>query len=185
MIRPTSLLRSRLLSFSKSAGPALRSTALRSLATSSSPSGAASYSASSNAELFDEKFSITQEGSNVSVASRKPIVPFPQSPLKPVPPHILRPPYAATGQVPYSQFTEQIVVHDADSADMMRHAARLARRTLDLACSAAEPGVTSDEVDTVVHEAIIAVRETRRLDSGEGIVTVIAPATRPLLQSCK
>jgi hypothetical protein len=48
--------------------------------------------------------------------------------------------------------------------DLMRHAARLARRTLDLACSAAEPGVTSDEVDTVVHEAIIAVRERRRDD---------------------
>jgi hypothetical protein len=67
------------------------------------------------------------------------------------------------------------VVHDADSADLMRHAARLARRTLDLACSAAEPGVTSDEVDTVVHEAIIAVRETRRLsDSDDASDTAVA-----------
>jgi hypothetical protein len=169
MIRQTFLLRSRLLSFSVgSAGPALRRTALRSLATisSSSPSGiiTASYSAAStNADLFDEKFSFAQAESKASAAStRSRIKPFPQSPLKPVPPQIARPPYAATGQVPYSRFTEQIVVHDADSADLMRHAARLARRTLDLACSAAEPGVTSDEVDTVVHEAIIAVRETRR-----------------------
>jgi hypothetical protein len=156
MIRQTFLLRSRLLSFSGSAGPALRSTARRSLATSSGST--ATYAASSNADLFDEKFSITQAG---SVETRKPIVAFPQSPRKHVPPHIVRPPYADTGRVPYSRFTEQIVVHDADSADIMRHAARLARRTLDLACSAAEPGVTSDEVDTVVHEAIIAVRETR------------------------
>ena len=163
MIRQTSLLRSRLLSLSGSAGPALRSTALRYLATSSSGT-AASYSASTNADLFDEKFSIAQAGSNASVATRSLIKPFPQSPRKPVPPQIARPPYAATGQVPYSRFTEQIVVHDADSVDLMRRAARLARRTLDLACSTAEPGVTSDEVDTVVHEAIIAVRETRRDD---------------------
>jgi methionyl aminopeptidase len=111
--------------------------------------------------LFDEKFSFAKADSIASVTTRSPIKPFPQSPLKPVPPHIVRPPYAATGQVPYSRYTEQIVVHDAESADLMRHAARLARQTLDLACSAAEPGVTSDEVDTVVHEAIIAVRETR------------------------
>jgi hypothetical protein len=165
MIRQSFLLRSKLLSFSGSAGPALRNTALRSLATSTSPSGTTSYTAaSSNADLFDEKFSIAQAGNKGALSTRSPIKPFPQSPRKAVPPHIVRPPYAKTGQVPYSQFTEQIVVHDADSADLMRHAARLARRTLDLACSAAEPGVTSDEVDTVVHEAIIAVRERRRDD---------------------
>jgi methionyl aminopeptidase len=56
-------------------------------------------------------------------------------------------------------------VHDKDSSDHMRPAARLARQTLDFACAAAVPGVTSDEVDTVVHEAIIAVRIVRRVCS--------------------
>lgn len=37
----------------------------------------------------------------------------------------------------------------------MRNAARLARQTLDLACSLAEPGVTSDDIDTIVHQTII------------------------------
>ena len=37
----------------------------------------------------------------------------------------------------------------------MRQAARLARRTLDVACAVAQPGVTTDEVDAVVHETLI------------------------------
>jgi hypothetical protein len=163
MIRQT-LLRSRLLSLSASAGPALRSTAWRSFASTSSATATASYSAaSSNAYSFDEKFTITQ--SDVSFEKRRPITAFPQSPKKPVPSHIVRPPYAADGIVPYSHLTEQILVHDKDSSDHMRPAARLARQTLDFACAAAVPGVTSDEVDTVVHEAIIAVRIVRRVCS--------------------
>jgi hypothetical protein len=166
MIRQSFLLRSRLLSFSASAGPALRSTTLRSFASTSPSSVTPSYSAaSSNADLFDEKFTITQ--SDIQVEKRRKITAFPQGPKKPVPSHIVRPPYAADGIVPYTHLTEQILVHDKDASDHMRHAARLARQTLDLACAAAAPGVTSDEVDRVVHNAIIAVRivrrETRRL----------------------
>jgi methionyl aminopeptidase len=38
----------------------------------------------------------------------------------------------------------------------MRAAAKLARQTLDLACQVAKPGVTTDEIDAIVHEAIIS-----------------------------
>ncbi|KAL7566217.1 hypothetical protein ACA910_011287 [Epithemia clementina (nom. ined.)] len=37
----------------------------------------------------------------------------------------------------------------------MRQAARLARQALDLACRVVQPGMTTDEVDTVVHNAIV------------------------------
>eukprot|EP00536_Pseudo-nitzschia_multiseries_P003303 jgi/Psemu1/185545/e_gw1.50.101.1 len=37
----------------------------------------------------------------------------------------------------------------------MRHAAKLARRVLDHACALAKPGVTTDEVDVAVHEALL------------------------------
>ncbi|OEU08407.1 Creatinase/aminopeptidase [Fragilariopsis cylindrus CCMP1102] len=37
----------------------------------------------------------------------------------------------------------------------MKHAAKLARRVLDYACTLTKPGVTTDEVDTAVHEALI------------------------------
>lgn len=80
--------------------------------------------------------------------------PFPLSDTKPVPFHIERPPYAASGMVPYSSDT--ILLHDAVSASRQRAAAQLARRMLDLACSVAKSNVTTDEIDTVVHEAIIA-----------------------------
>lgn len=91
------------------------------------------------------------------VAARRPaVVPFPQSPRKQVPRHIVPPPYAASGTVPFSKFPEQILIHDDASAAKMRNAAQLARRVLDLACAHARPGITTDEVDTVVHQAIIA-----------------------------
>jgi methionyl aminopeptidase len=58
--------------------------------------------------------------------------------------------------VPYSRSAEEIVIHDEASIDKMRNAARLARRTLDLACSLAVPGITTDDIDRAVHEAIIS-----------------------------
>lgn len=81
--------------------------------------------------------------------------PYPLSPIKTVPSHIPRPPYASTGLVPQSEWTDKVFIHDKESADRMRVAARLARRVLDLACALAKPGVTTDEIDNVVHEAII------------------------------
>jgi methionyl aminopeptidase len=86
---------------------------------------------------------------------RSPVTPCAISPPKPVPLHIHRPPYAKTGTVPKSKLTERIIRHDAASADRMRQAAQLARRALDLACRMAEPGVTTDVIDTAVHFAII------------------------------
>jgi methionyl aminopeptidase len=80
--------------------------------------------------------------------------PYPLSPKKIVPPHIHRPPYADTGIV--GPTPHEIYIHNEESANRMRQAARLARQVLDLACNYAAVGVTTDAIDYVVHEAIIA-----------------------------
>lgn len=87
---------------------------------------------------------------------RQPVVAHEISPMKQVPDHIVRPPYAATGVVPFSPYTNTILLHDETSIDRMKNAARLARRSLDFACAIAKPGMTTDEVDSAVHEAIIS-----------------------------
>ena len=96
------------------------------------------------------------EESPVPSVHRTPVRPFPLSATKPVPPHIVRPPYASSGIVPYPQHADSVYLHEPEVQTRMKAAAKLARRTLDLACSLAQPGVTTDEIDTHVHEAIIA-----------------------------
>jgi methionyl aminopeptidase len=45
----------------------------------------------------------------------------------------------------------------------MRKSCRLAREILDIAAAAAKPGVTTDEIDKIVHDACIE-RNVRGLD---------------------
>lgn len=53
--------------------------------------------------------------------------------------------------------TDAVLIHDEPSIVKMRNAARLARKILDYACELAqEPGMTTDEIDGKVHDAIIA-----------------------------
>ena len=85
---------------------------------------------------------------------RTPMRPYPLSPRRKVPAGISLPPYARTGHVPPLRHPDSIYIHDEYSADLMRQAARLARQTLDLACHVAKPGVTTDEVDAIVHDAL-------------------------------
>jgi Methionine aminopeptidase len=73
--------------------------------------------------------------------------------LKLVPPHIARPPYARTGRVP--EPPHFITYHEKEEIDAIRKSAQLARNVLDLACSSAKAGVTTNDVDDIVHDAII------------------------------
>lgn len=57
--------------------------------------------------------------------------------------------------MPTGFFPDRVLIHDEDSIARMRDAAVLARQTLDLACEHAQVGVTTDEIDGIVHEAII------------------------------
>jgi len=71
---------------------------------------------------------------------------------------ILTPDYALDG-IPKktgSTFLPWIIeVKTADEIKKMRAAGKLARKVLDLAGRAVAPGVTTDEIDTIVHEATI------------------------------
>lgn len=83
---------------------------------------------------------------------------YPLSPTRAVPEDIKRPDYALNGE-PTSELkndrTNKIRVLNADEIEKMRHACKLGREVLDLAAAAVKPGVTTDEIDKIVHEETI------------------------------
>ncbi|GAX19093.1 methionyl aminopeptidase [Fistulifera solaris] len=85
---------------------------------------------------------------------RSPVQKYPLTPTRHVPSYIPRPPYARTGRVSPSVWLHQIALHTEDPVEL-RNAARLARRVLDLACASVQPGMTSDDIDAIVHETIL------------------------------
>lgn len=87
-----------------------------------------------------------------------PLRPGVQSPTRSVPEHIKRPKYAKSGiprdkrpKVPWD-----IEIKDADTIARMRVAGKHAREILDLAGALAVPGVTTDEIDAMVHAETLA-----------------------------
>jgi methionyl aminopeptidase len=72
------------------------------------------------------------------------------SPMRPVPDGIVRPDYAATG-VP--QRTSEPMVKSSEVIESMRVAGRLAKEILDEIAAAIAPGVTTEELDVISHEA--------------------------------
>jgi methionyl aminopeptidase len=81
------------------------------------------------------------------------------SPKRTVPPEIQKPEYAETGE-PISERASKssisIDVKNSEQIEGMRASCRIAREVLDIAGSFAKVGVTTDEIDKVVHEAIIS-----------------------------
>ena len=95
-----------------------------------------------------------------------PLRPARLSPRRAVPPHIRRPDYAAhpTGrsaeeerdkQQAGPQFIRVYTAEELDGELGLRHACRMGREVLDVAGRALRPGVTTDELDRIVHEACI------------------------------
>lgn len=74
------------------------------------------------------------------------------TPPRPVPEHIERPDYVATGAVATPR-TYQI--HDAASLARLRHAGQVAAEVLLRAGEAVAAGVTTDEIDAIAHEAYV------------------------------
>jgi methionyl aminopeptidase len=127
----------------------------RGLATGSSSKKSFTKIAAMNARSYDQRFAMERREKFPPTRSA-PVRAFPLSPYKPVPPQIARPPYADSGQVPHDPLTsDQVLLHDIESIDRMRGAARLAHDVLMLACSMAKPGISTDEIDTEVHNAIV------------------------------
>ncbi|KXT03821.1 hypothetical protein AC578_8952 [Pseudocercospora eumusae] len=83
---------------------------------------------------------------------------YPLSPKRTLPDRIPRPDYAGNG-IPKSEQVfvgrNKIKILTKKEQDGMRKVCRLAREVLDIAARAAKPGVTTDEIDRIVHEACI------------------------------
>jgi len=88
------------------------------------------------------------------VINRNPVRPGIVSPMRKVPAGIARPDYAATGR-PQTPATSDIR-KDEETIDRMRAAGRAARRVLRKVAAEIAPGVTTDHLDEVCHEAYIA-----------------------------
>jgi methionyl aminopeptidase len=73
-------------------------------------------------------------------------------PPRPVPPEIPRPEYVGTGEPGPPPASE---IQGADVIERMRVAGRAAAEVLAAACAAVAPGVTTDEIDAIVHEETI------------------------------
>lgn len=74
------------------------------------------------------------------------------SPRRPVPDSIARPDYAATGQ---PRRWDEPKVKSSEMIERMRQAGRIAAEVLQLAGAEVRPGVTTDHIDEVVHQACI------------------------------
>lgn len=85
--------------------------------------------------------------------------PYPISPYRVVPPHIDRPDWAVDGIPkiePSSDFQHVVEIKNPEQIERMRETCRIAREVLDAAARIIRPGVTTDEIDRVVHEATVA-----------------------------
>ncbi|KAH8099480.1 methionine aminopeptidase [Cristinia sonorae] len=82
---------------------------------------------------------------------------YPLSPKREVPAHIQRPDYVEDGQ-PRSEIRragQPPQILNKEEQEKMRTVCRLAREILDIAAAAVKPGVTTDEIDEIVHNETI------------------------------
>lgn len=84
--------------------------------------------------------------------------PYPYGPKRTIPEGVEKPDYADTG-VPKSELdykrNNTIPVHGEEEIRKMRKVCRMAREVLDAAARAIKPGVTTDELDRIVHEETV------------------------------
>lgn len=80
---------------------------------------------------------------------------YPLAPRREVKEGIVEPDYAKDG-VPTSELKmnrSEIKILDEELIEKMRHTSRLAREVIDIAARAVKPGVTTEEIDKIVHQA--------------------------------
>ncbi|KAJ2715309.1 Methionine aminopeptidase 1 [Coemansia spiralis] len=84
---------------------------------------------------------------------------YPLSPRREVPAGIQVPDYAlradGVSKLEQTYRNAQIAVMEGEELETMRHVCRLGREVLDAAARVIRPGITTDEIDRVVHEATI------------------------------
>ncbi|XP_030499519.1 methionine aminopeptidase 1D, chloroplastic/mitochondrial isoform X1 [Cannabis sativa] len=84
---------------------------------------------------------------------RKPLRPGKISPRRPVPDHVLMPPYVKSKKPP--GIASGAEVHDEEGIECMRASGRLAAQVLQYAGTLVKPGIKTDEIDEAVHQMII------------------------------
>ncbi|CAM6128628.1 unnamed protein product [Calypogeia fissa] len=87
-----------------------------------------------------------------------PLRPYPISPRRLVPDNIPRPEWASDGtanEERCSEWQNSVEIKNPTQIGKMRAACKLGREALDAAGRAIRPGVTTDEIDAVVHEVCI------------------------------
>jgi methionyl aminopeptidase len=82
------------------------------------------------------------------------------TPRRPVPSHIARPDYAdnpeGRSKCEEADRGNKMQKWAGKELDKIKKVCQLCREVLDIACAAAKPGMTTDEIDRIVHEATIA-----------------------------
>jgi len=91
---------------------------------------------------------------NMPMISKRSVFKGKVSPRRVVPAYIKRPDYAKTGDGEQESSIQNKLSNQ--EIEQMRQTCRAARRVLDKAIKAVHPGVTTDYLDAVVHEACIA-----------------------------
>ncbi|KAI8360354.1 peptidase M24, structural domain-containing protein [Mortierella sp. GBAus27b] len=71
-----------------------------------------------------------------------------------IPSHIKRPGYALRGEP--SEWASDIPIHGPEAIDSCRKAGQLARKILELGGTLVKPGVSTNEIDRILREAIVA-----------------------------
>ncbi|KYQ92023.1 methionine aminopeptidase [Tieghemostelium lacteum] len=77
------------------------------------------------------------------------------SPRSIVPSHIDLPPYAKGEEVIDMELDDDIEIHSEQSIQSMRESCKLAKEILEYASTLIKPGLTTDELDKLVHQEII------------------------------
>ncbi|OWM85407.1 methionine aminopeptidase 1D, chloroplastic/mitochondrial [Punica granatum] len=89
----------------------------------------------------------------LSNSKRKRLQPGKLSPRRPVPDHIMKPPYVNSQQAPGIASGPE--VHNKEGIECMRASGKLAAQVLEFAGTLVKPGVRTDEIDEAVHQMII------------------------------
>lgn len=102
--------------------------------------------------------------------------PYPVSPTMPVPKDIVKPEWARHPRglaEKEAKSPQQVISVERSAADIqgLREACRVAREVLDAAHAAVAPGVTTDEIDKVVHEETVKRASFLRMRISRPFVT--------------
>uniref|UniRef100_A0A0E0EZR3 C6H2-type domain-containing protein n=1 Tax=Oryza meridionalis TaxID=40149 RepID=A0A0E0EZR3_9ORYZ len=88
-----------------------------------------------------------------------PLRPYPISKMRVVPDKIEKPDWALDGTPkiePDSDLQKRVEIKTPEQIERMRETCRIAREVLDAAARIIKPGITTDEIDRVVHEETVA-----------------------------